>query len=440
MSQNNGQFLRLMVRPLSKFVDEKMASIILLLSATIVAFIWANSAYSESYHALWETVITISIGKYGISESLAHWVNDALMAYFFFVVGLEIKRELMVGELSCLQKAMLPAIAAIGGMIIPASIYVFINQGGPGMAGWGIPMATDIAFALACLTVLGSSIPLALKVFLMALAIFDDMGAILVIALFYTENISTVSLGFGAFILLMSAFLNIKGVRKTYPYALLGIALWAAFFLSGVHATIAGVLLAFTIPARARYDQVQFLSETEGLIQDFPDKGFRLMLTDETQRNIMKQLKKSVDNLDSPLQKLEDRLYPFVNYFVLPVFALANAGVDLSQGQMSINSISPVMLGIIGGLVIGKPIGITLFSWLPVKLGISNLPAGIKWIHIWAMSCLGGIGFTMSLFITNLAFTDPLLIYQAKVAIISGSILSAILGIAVFLIYNRKKS
>ena len=436
MRDNNGLFLTQMMRPLSKFLDDRMRSILLLFSATIIAFIWANSSYSGSYYALWDTLITVSIGRYGISNSLGHWINDALMAYFFFVIGLEIKRELLVGELSSIENAILPAIAAVGGMIFPALIYLLLNQGGPGHAGWGIPMATDIAFALACLTALGASIPLALKVFLMALAIFDDMGAILVIALFYTEQISLVNLGFGFIILLVSAFLNFKGVRKTYPYALLGVALWVTFFLSGIHATIAGVLLAFTIPARARHNQAQFISETEGIINSFPNRDFHLMCTDGTQRKMMKKLKVSVDNLDSPLQKLEDKLYPFVNYLVLPVFALANAGVNLSQGNDAISSMSPVFWGIVAGLVIGKPIGITFLSWLAVRFGMAQLPSGIMWMQIWAMSCLAGIGFTMSLFITNLAFFDPMLIHQAKLAIIIGSILSAFLGMAVFFLFN----
>lgn len=438
MRENSQHLLRYIMEPVSKFLNAKAASSILLLSAAVIAFAWANSSHYNSYYALWDTPIAFSIGNYGISNSLAHWINDALMAIFFFVVGLEIKRELLVGELSSIQKAALPAIAALGGMVFPALIYFAFNQGSSGVAGWGIPMATDIAFALACLLALGSVIPLSLKVFLMALAIFDDMGAVLVIAVFYTEHINLISLGLGIIILAISIFLNINGVRKTYPYALLGIALWIAFFLSGVHATIAGVLLAFTIPARSFCNQAQFKAESKSIIQGFPDKDFHIMVTDETQRRMMQQLEATVDNLNSPLQRIEDKLYPFVNYFVLPLFALANAGVSITQGSFFNNLNSPIFIGVAAGLFIGKPLGITLSSCLSVKLKLAQLPTGVKWSQIFALSCLGGIGFTMSLFITNLAFTDPLFVDQAKLAIISGSILSAILGTAIFLIINHR--
>ncbi len=440
MKERTDYFYKSIAKQSKNFLDNKMASSILLLLGVAVAFIWANSIHASSYFLLWDTPIVLSIGNFVISNSLGHWVNDGLMVIFFFLIGLEIKRELLVGELSSIQKAVLPAMAALGGMIVPAAIYLAINQGGPGIVGWGIPMATDIAFALACLTALGSAVPPALKVLLLALAIFDDMGAVLVIAVFYTDHINLISLGFGIVIITASLFLNIKGVRKTYPYTLLGIALWFAFFLSGIHATIAGVLLALTIPARSRYDQMQFKTETEDIIRNFPEKDFHLMVTDEKQREMMHQLKKSVDNLNSPLQKLEDRLYPFVNYIVLPIFALANAGVNITQGSTLHSPLDPILIGIIAGLFIGKPLGITFFSWLAVKLRLAQLPDGIRWSQIWALSCLGGIGFTMSLFITNLAFTDPLFIYEAKLAILIASILAAILGIALFLFIHSRKA
>lgn len=433
MKENTNQLLRQLMKPVSKFVSGKMMSVVLLLAAAVAAFIWANSAYSNSYFALWNTPVAFSFGNYGISDTLGHWVNDGLMVIFFFVIGLEIKREILVGELSSMQKAALPAVAALGGMIVPAVIYLLINQGGPGSNGWGIPMATDIAFSLGCLLALGSLVPLSLKIFLLALAIVDDLGAILVIALFYTDKISFISLGAGVLILLVSILCNIKGVRKTYPYALLGIALWVAFLLSGIHATIAGVLLALTIPARARYDQEMFRTETNTILKSFPEKNFQIMLVDETQREMMQQLKLTVDNLDTPLQRLEDTLYPLVSYFILPIFALANAGVNMAQGSEGTNLINPVSVGIIVGLFLGKQLGITLFAWLSVRLGFTLLPEGVKWSQIWGVSCLAGIGFTMSLFITNLAFVDPIAIYQAKIAIIIGSMLSAVFGIAIFL-------
>jgi len=363
-----------------------------------------------------------------------------LMAIFFFVIGLEIKREMLVGELSNVQNAALPAIAALGGMMVPAAIYIAFNQGGPGSMGWGIPMATDIAFAIGCLLVLGSIVPVSLKVFLLALAIFDDMGAIVVIALFYTDQISVISLGAGLLILMVSILLNIKGVRKTYPYALLGIALWLAFLFSGIHATIAGVLLALTIPARSLYDQKTFVEESNSIIQEFPEKDFGVMMVDATQRKMMKQLQGIVDDLNTPLQKLEDTLYPLASYFILPLFALANAGVNIAQGSEGTSLLNPISIGIIAGLFIGKPLGIALFSWLSVRLGLAKLPQGVKWGQMWGVACLAGIGFTMSLFITNLAFVDAISIYQAKMAIIIGSILSAVLGVGIFLTSHHRSA
>jgi NhaA family Na+:H+ antiporter len=440
MKENTYHLFRYIMKPVSKFAHGKMASSVLLLAAAIAAFAWANSNYAHSYHALCDIPISFSIGHFTISNNLVHWINDGLMAIFFFVIGLEIKREMLVGELSNVQNAALPAIAALGGMMVPAAIYIAFNQGGPGSMGWGIPMATDIAFAIGCLLVLGSIVPVSLKVFLLALAIFDDMGAIVVIALFYTDQISVISLGAGLLILMVSILLNIKGVRKTYPYALLGIALWLAFLFSGIHATIAGVLLALTIPARSLYDQKTFVEESNSIIQEFPEKDFGVMMVDATQRKMMKQLQGIVDDLNTPLQKLEDTLYPLASYFILPLFALANAGVNIAQGSEGTSLLNPISIGIIAGLFIGKPLGIALFSWLSVRLGLAKLPQGVKWGQMWGVACLAGIGFTMSLFITNLAFVDAISIYQAKMAIIIGSILSAVLGVGIFLTSHHRSA
>ena len=440
MKENSYHLLKLLMKPMSKFIDDKMLGTFLLLIAAITGFAWANSPYADSYNALWNIPISISMGNFAISESLLHWVNDALMVIFFFVIGLEIKRELLVGELSSFQKASLPVMAALGGMLAPALIYLAFNMGGPGSNGWGIPMATDIAFSLGCLLALGSLIPLPLKVFLLALAIVDDLGAILVIALFYTEEISLISLGSGLLILVISIILNIKGVRKTYPYALLGLALWLAFFLSGIHATIAGVLLAFTIPSRAQLEQKRFREETNSILNSFPEKEFKIMMVDETQRSMMQQLKCTVDNLDTPLQRLEDALYPLVSYFIIPLFALANAGVNIAQGSEGSSVFNPVTIGIIAGLFFGKQLGISLFAWLTVKLGLAQLPDQVSWSQIWAAGCLAGIGFTMSLFVTNLAFAEPILFYQAKIGIIIGSILSAGTGIIIMILASKRRS
>ncbi|NLG32317.1 MAG: Na+/H+ antiporter NhaA [Syntrophomonadaceae bacterium] len=404
-----------------------MLSTTLLLIAAIVGFGWANSRFTDSYYALWSIPITINIGSFEISESLVNWINDALMVFFFFIIGLEIKRELLEGQLSSIQKAALPAIAAMGGMIVPAVIYLAINYGGTGSNGWGIPIATDIAFSLGCLLVLGPLIPVSLRVFLLALAIVDDIGAVLVIALFYTEQINLNSLVIGLVIFLIAIYLNIKGVRKIYPYALLGVALWAAFFLSGIHATIAGVLLAFTIPSTAQHDP-KYSNEGEN---GFFEKDFGSIIGDEAQRSLIQQLKSPLNNLDSPLHSLEDALYPLVYYFIVPVFALANAGVNIAQGSEGSSIINPVTIGIFAGLFLGKQLGILLFAWLTVRLGLAQLPDQVNWSQVWAVACLAGIGFTMSLFITNLAFVDPILLYQAKIGIIIGSIISAVAGIAI---------
>lgn len=426
------------MKPISRFVNDKMLSSILLLASAGAAFAWANSSFSNSYNALWEIPVSFSIGIVGISDTLGHWVNNGLMAIYFFVIGLEIKREILVGELSNIQNAMLPALAALGGMIVPALLYMAFNQGEPSIAGWGIPMATDIAFSLGCLQVLGSLVPVSLKVFLLALAIFDDMGAILVIALFYSHEINFISLGIGIFILLVSIILNIKGVRKTSPYALLGVALWVAFFYSGIHATIAGVLLALTIPARSLHNQKTFAKRSNNIIEEFPEKEFGIMMVDEDQRRMMKQLQGAVDDLNTPLQKLEDKLYPLAAYFILPLFALANAGVNVAQGSEGNSLLNPITIGIVVGLFIGKPLGITLFSWLSIRWGIAKLPDRANWSQMLGAACLAGIGFTMSLFITNLAFVENIFIYEAKTAIIIGSGLSALLGIAIFLISHSR--
>lgn len=424
----------------SNFLNEEIFPSILLLAATIAAFIWANSVYSESYFEFLHIPISISLGNFEISNSLVHWIDDGLMTIFFFVIGLEIKREILVGELSNPKNVVLPAVAALGGVITPALLYMILNHGGPGSAGWGITIATDIAFALGCLVALGKFIPLSLRVFLLTLAIFDDIAAILVIAVFYTDNINLISLAIGFAILAISIILNIKGVRKAYPYAILGIIIWAAFFFSGVHATIAGVLLAFTIPARSLYtDQKLFLEESKNSIQKFPDCSFELMVTDKKQRETIKEMKCILQDLDTPLQDMEDKIYPFSSYLILPLFAFTNAGISISQGVEAGGIFNAISLGIIIGLIIGKPLGILIFSWLSVRLGLAELPQGVKWKYMIGVACFGGIGFTMSLFITNLAFTDPLFVFQAKIAILIGSTLSAIIGFIVFSIIRKQK-
>lgn len=434
MRENTYQLWRYLLKPVSKFIDKGMVGSILLLLATICALVWANSPYASSYFVLWNINIAIGIGDYQFAATLGHWINDGLMAIFFFVIGLEIKREFLVGELSTAQKATLPIVAALGGMVVPALIYTTFNAGGVGANGWGIPMATDIAFALGCVMALGRLVPLSLKVFLLALAVVDDLGAILVIALFYTDEINLSSLFAGMLILSILWLMNKNGVRQTFPYVIMGIILWVTFWFSGIHATIAGVLLAFTIPGRARYDKERFKHKTGSLLMNFPEKNFNIMVVDETQKRIISQLKRAVDNIETPLQKFEDVLQPFAAYFIIPVFALANAGVSFLEGGEGTGFFNPVTIGIILGLFLGKQIGITFFTWLSVKAGIALLPEGVRWSQIWGIACVAGIGFTMSLFITNLAFNDPLSVHQAKIGILCGSMISAFIGTIILLV------
>ncbi|HEX6386791.1 MAG TPA: Na+/H+ antiporter NhaA [Anaerolineae bacterium] len=400
---------------------------IVLLIATILALFWANSPLAESYFTFWETPLAFSFGDFSLSEHLLGWVNDGLMVIFFFVVGLEIKREILSGELAEPKHAALPVAAALGGMILPAAIYTFFNWDGPGLAGWGIPMATDIAFTLGILTVLGNRVPFSLKVFFTALAIADDLGAILVIALFYTAEISWLSLGVAGLFFLALVGLNRARVRAVLPYSLLGIGLWLAFLESGVHPTIAGVLLALTIPTRSPPEMRGLLLQAVTLLDSFELPVNWQGAPDSRRQAAAQRLESIADRMQSPAQQLETGLAPWSTYVVLPIFALANAGVALG-GQASPSLLSPVSMGIILGLVVGKPLGISLFAWSAVRLGLAELPGGVTWRQLFAASCLAGIGFTISLFIAGAAFADPALIATAKVAILVASILAALLG------------
>jgi NhaA family Na+:H+ antiporter len=403
---------------------------ILLLAATVLALIWANSLWGHSYFELWETYLKIELGDLVLKESLLHWVNDGLMVIFFFLVGLEIKREILVGELTSLRRATLPLAAAVGGMVLPASIYILFNLGGDGASGWGIPMATDIAFLLGLLTVLGSRVPVSLKVFFTALAIADDLGAVLVIALFYSSEISWLALGVGAIFLIALVVLNRGHVRHPLPYALLGIGLWLAFLQSGIHPTIAGVLLALTIPARTPTRASAFVAQCTaalgGLEPDDPHEESR------RQQAAAQTLEVIAERIQSPLQRLERMLNPWVAYLIVPIFALANAGVDMG-GNLADALTHPIGLGIIAGLVLGKPLGITLFSWIAVRLGIADLPYDVSWRQLFAASWLAGIGFTMSLFIANSAFSGALL-DTAKISILVASALAAAIGFGLLLL------
>jgi NhaA family Na+:H+ antiporter len=420
------------VRPFQDFARKQSSGGILLIVATAVALVWANSPWGESYAALWHTKLTVGVGDASISKDLTHWVNDGLMAVFFFVVGLEIKREILVGELSSARNAALPVAAALGGAVAPALIYSAINAGGEGAAGWGIPMATDIAFVLGVLALLGDRAPLGLKVFITALAIVDDILAVLVIALFYTSEISWSALGFGVAFLAALVVANLIGVGRTIVYAVLGAGLWLCFLLSGVHATIAGVLLALTVPAVSFMDPGAFLERGRYVLDRFEEAGEQgeNVLANEERQAALHALNHAAYKLEPPLHELEHALHPWVAFAIMPLFAFANAGVTLGGG-IAETLTSPVTLGIAAGLVFGKQLGITLFAWLAVKSGISELPEGTSWRHVYGAGWLAGIGFTMSLFISDLAFSDGSLVETAKLGILLASLVAGVVGWAI---------
>jgi Na+:H+ antiporter, NhaA family len=378
------------VRPFQDFAQKQSSGGILLIAATFLALVWANSPWGESYMALWHTKLTIGVDGVSLSKDLTHWINDGLMAVFFLVVGLEIKREILVGELSSLRSAALPIAAALGGAVVPALIYLVINAGTEGAAGWGIPMATDIAFALGVLALLGQKAPMGLKVFLTALAIVDDIVAVLVIAIFYTSEIYWGALGVGGLFLAALVVANLIGVGRTLVYAVLGIGLWLAFLLSGVHATIAGVLLALTVPASSFINPGAFLERSRYVLDRFEKAGEKgeNVLTNEERQAALHALNHATYKLEPPLHELEHTLHPWVVFAIMPLFALANAGVSVGDGLGEALT-SPVALGIVAGLVVGKQLGITLFAWLAVESGLSELPGGITWRHLYGAGWQG---------------------------------------------------
>ena len=429
VSQNQ-PLIQPIVEPFQRFLHAQSTGGVLLLAATVAAMVWANSPWAESYETFWRTPVSLVVGSHALTETLLEWINDGLMAMFFFVIGLEIKREILVGELASFRQAALPLTAAFGGAMLPAVLYSTLNTPGPGAPGWGIPMATDIAFALGILALLGSRVPLALKIFLTALAIADDLLAVLVIALFYTSTIAWGNLAIGGVFLVLLIAANVAGIRHPLVYSVLGIGgLWLAFLLSGVHATIAGVIAAMTIPARTRLTGHEFLSRGKVLLERFeqamsPEKP---QLANRERQQIAHHMKTAVLQAETPLQQLEHTLHPWVTVVVMPVFALANAGIKLDAdiGAMLMN---PVALGIILGLLVGKPIGIVCSSWLVIRGGLATLPSGVSWTHLWAVGCLGGIGFTMSLFITGLAFTHGPSLMSAKAGILAASTTAGVIG------------
>jgi NhaA family Na+:H+ antiporter len=403
-----------LLRPFVRFLHIQSASGIVLLLCTVVALVLANSAWSADYFAFWQTRVRVGFGSFGLDKPLLLWINDGLMTLFFFVVGLEIKRELVAGELSELRKAMLPIVAALGGMVVPALVYLGLQWGRPTAHGWGIPMATDIAFVVGFLALLGSRVPHGLKVLLLSLAIADDIGATLVIALFLTEAVSMTALAVGGAGFVVVVLLRWIGVRWTPVYFVVGSFIWLAFLKSGVHPTVAGVALGLLTPARPWLgDRLPFDSVT-----DMVGRLGRLAGDESAPRG----------ELISVLERLERLLHPWVAFLIMPVFALANAGVDIGAGMMY----TPVALSVAVGLLFGKPLGIFLFSWASVKAGMTRLPTGIDNRVLLGAGCLAGIGFTMSLFIAGLAL-DGVHLHEAKVGILAGSAVSAVLGFVLLL-------
>ncbi|WP_266205464.1 Na+/H+ antiporter NhaA [Pontibacter kalidii] len=431
------------IYPLLDFIRAESFSGILLLFVTLVALAWANSPWAETYEQVWNTPFTIALGDYGLTKAAILWINDGLMAIFFFVVGLEIKREVMVGELSSFRTAAFPVMAALGGMLVPAGFFVLLNLGGEGISGWGIPMATDIAFALGILTLLGRHAPLSLKLFLIAYAIVDDIGAVLVIALFYTAEVNFLSLWVGFLLFGLLLVGNALKMRNIWIYSLAGVVMWVAFLLSGVHATIAGILLAITIPGRSKITEQEFITSTGEIVEDLHTSHLA-ETSDPDQRPSREAYQGAVYTIEanceealSPMHRLEHSLHPFVAFLIMPIFALANAGIFINADL--VNSLTAsVPLGIILGLVLGKPLGILFFAWLASATGIAAKPKAFSWMQLFGVGLLGGVGFTMSIFIANLAFAGSTILPLAKLAILCASVVAGVVAYLLLRFSGRK--
>lgn len=420
--------IQVLVSPFVRFAKLEAAGGIVLLGATLAAMIWANSPGEHAYHEFWNAQLSVGLGRVFVSETRHEWIDDGLMSIFFFLVGLEIKREVLIGELSSLKQAAFPFIAAMGGSLVPALIYLSLTRGTDAQKGWGIPIATDIAFALGVLTLLSSRVPISLKVFVTALAIVDDILAVLVIAIFYAGNIHMLSLAVAACGIMLAITANLLGVRNPAIYMAIGLFVWFAVLKSGVHATLAGVLLAFTIPARTHLDRDYFVMRCRALLDIFesvPENSFESHAAVHT-------LETKCELVESPLHRIEHFLQPWVSFLVMPLFAFANAGVHVfGHGASALSH--RVSLGVALGLLIGKPLGICLFAWLSVKTRLAAAPQELSWKMILGASCLCGIGFTMSLFIAGLAFSGSSFLDLSKVAILFSSLLAGICGSLFFI-------
>ena len=424
----------------SKITKSESFAGILLLCCAVLAMIVANSPWGDSYAALWKTKFGFDVNGTFIGMSLEHWINDVLMAFFFLVVGLEIKREVLFGELAGFKRAALPIIAALGGMIGPGIIYFTLNAGTPSEHGFGIPMATDIAFALGVLSALGKRVSISVKVFLVSLAVADDLGAIIVIALFYSSGISFEWLAVAVGIVAVLVVLNKAGIKALTPYMILGVLLWIAVHNCGVHATIAAVVLAFTIPVAPKIDTLTFMEKIKTMIKDFQESEKQKdgILLQSEQVEALYHIAKHKNAVQNPLLRLEHALAPYSNYLIMPIFAFANAGVSI--GSNIDFGVDHVFLGIFFGLVVGKPLGIFTFTFLAEKLGIAARPKGATWVEIFGAGALGGIGFTMSMFVTNLAFSGEHALVAtdvAKISILIASLSAGILGSIFFFVRDK---
>jgi NhaA family Na+:H+ antiporter len=429
--------------PFEEFIHRQTTSGLLLMMTAILALVLANSPLADYYQQIQHLNIGLTVGDWSLENNLHHWVNDGLMALFFFVVGLELKREILVGELANPRQAALPIVAAIGGMVVPALIYYSINPDGDAARGWGIPMATDIAFALGAIALLASRVPKALITFLVALAIVDDLGAVIVIAVFYTETISTGPLVMAVIVFGLLMVLNFSGIRKISPYFILSVFLWYAMFESGVHATLAGVLGAFSVPARPKYNPGKFSAHVKELMERFDSSHVsgQSIMTNDKLRAIVQTLGNGVLQVEAPLQRLEHAWHLPVAYLVIPIFALFNAGIPLDLAGLGETLSHPVTLGVAVGLIAGKVLGIAGTCWIALKLNIGQLPAETRFVQIIGVSLLAGIGFTMSIFIAELGFAhQPELLLMAKTGILFASLTAGITGFIWLYLAGSKNS
>jgi NhaA family Na+:H+ antiporter len=428
--------------PLEEFIHRQTTSGILLMVCAVAALVIANSPLHESYEAFLKTEIGISWGGAEFALSIHYWINEALMVMFFFIIGLELKRELLVGELSSPRQALLPIMAAFGGMAVPAAFYVAFNASGEGLNGWAIPMATDIAFAIGVMSLMGGRVSPSLMTFLIALAIVDDLGAVAVIAIFYTSDIDVTALGYCVLTTAVLVSLNLAGVRRPLPYAAVGTILWGFMLASGIHATIAGIVVAFVIPMRPKFESRLFIERVRGSAQQMEDaiEENDDIIHNSRFRALVASLKEGARLVQAPAQRMENQLHLPVAYLVIPVFALANAGIPIDFADFGQYAQHPITLGVLTGLVLGKPLGVAGFAFLAIKLGLAELPRGLNMLHIIGAGLLAGIGFTMSIFIADLAFDiRPEDLLMAKTGIILASVLAGAIGSVTLLLAGRPR-